>query len=120
MICSFQRTAGLVGGLSWSPAEGVERDAAQPGRGAGAGAPRASPGTAGRAAWQHLSFLHIWSKKVQETEVPFARRWSESVSQLGVKGDLQSSLLSNESERLLLVGDEYNEVERRQIFKRVN
>lgn len=52
--------------------------------------------------------------------MPFARLGSESVSQLGAKGDLQSSLLSNESERLLLVSDEYNEVERRQIFKRVS
>lgn len=42
------------------------------------------------------------------------------MSQLGLKGDLQSSLLSNGSERLLLIGDEYNEVERRHIFKRVS
>lgn len=74
----------------------------------------------GWIGWQHLSFLHIWNKKVQETEVPFLRLWSESVSQLGLKGDLQSSFLSNGFELFLLVGDEYNEVERRHIFMRAN
>lgn len=89
------------------------------------GAPPASPRSSLQRCWawigwQHFSFLHIWNKKVRETEVPFLRLWSESVSQLGLKGDLQSSLLSNGSERLLLIGDEYNEVERRHIFKRVS
>lgn len=87
------------------------------------GAPQASPRSPaevrGWVGWQHLSFSHTWSGEAPAAEVPVPRLRSEPVSRLGSRGGLQSGSRPNAFQGLLLVGDEYDEVQRRRIFKRV-